>query len=632
MDPEESSIERLKRTLYSRDERLVPKEKRTPVAPREVDIPTNWGDKPDFSISPEAMVKRNNSFFNKFLLWSLAFFSVSVCAALFIFFVGFNMISSNNVDIEIVAPTSISSGEELNIGLSVINGNRTDLEGAALFIDYPEGSYAVSDETKPINHDKISLDTVEKGGTVENSVRTILFGEKDTVKSFVFRLEYKVKGSNAVFSKEKIYDVIIGSSPILLEVSYPKEVNSGQEVTVSVELTSNSSVPIKDALIKVEYPYGYTYKSSNINPVRDNSIWSVGDLKNGDKKKIDIRGVIVGQNLEDRSFRISAGTKNGSAYDFDEALASSLITMGIRKSFFDLNVTATNNAVAQVAQTMSVSIKWQNTLPDKVVDTVVEAKISGNAGDRSKVGVLGGGFYRSVDDTVFWDKNNTPPLAEMSPGDSGTLNFTVASLDNLVQPKLIKNPYINVAVVIKGERAGRDGGEVTSTENLVIKVSTVNNLTAKTLRDTGPFSNTGPIPPKADTESTYTVNWSLTNTTNDVKDGVVRATLPIGVSWKGSVSPASEKISFDPDTRIVTWDIGNIAAGAGFTNSAKQAYFKVGIIPSLSQIGSAPDIVSRASFSGTDIYTERKIEVFSLPANTRFSDSNFVEGKETVVK
>ena len=59
MEPnsEESSIERLKRNLYSRNEKLVPKEKRTPVPAHEVDVQQNWGKNTNFDLSPEAMAK-----------------------------------------------------------------------------------------------------------------------------------------------------------------------------------------------------------------------------------------------------------------------------------------------------------------------------------------------------------------------------------------------------------------------------------------------------------------------------------------------------------------------------------------------------------------------------------------------
>ncbi len=622
MNPEESSIERLKRTLYSRNEDIVPKEKRTPVSPKDFNVPTSWGDKPNYELTPETIVKRNNSFFNKYFFGSLAFFLLSVGIATFIFLGGMNTISSNNITMDIVAPTSVSSGEELSIGLSIKNGNRATLEDVTLFIDYPDGTESVLDENKPISHEEVDLGIIEDGKIKDHSLRVVLFGEKDTIKNFVFRLEYKVKGSNAIFSKEKSYEVIIGSSPILLEVKYPKEINSGQNVSMIIEMTSNSSVPIKDALVKVEYPYGFTYKSSSIKPVRDNSVWSVGDLKNGDKKVIEVIGTLVGQNLEDRSFTISAGTKAGGIFDFDTPLVSTLITMGIRKSFFDLSVKPYNNGIVNPSESGPVSISWQNTLPDRINDAKIEVKLSGNALERSKVSVSNEGFYRSVDDVIVWDKNTTNSLSEMSPGDSGRVSFSVASIQNLVQPRLIKNPVIDLKIVMSGERGGRDGGTVSSTEDVTIKVSSVVNLTTKSLRNSGPFSHTGPIPPKADNESTYTISWTLTNTTSDLRGANVKVVLPPGVSWKGEVSPSSEKITYDPDTRVITWDIGNVSSGAGFTSSAKQAYFKVGLVPSINQVTTAPNLVLQSNFSSIDTHTGADLKVSSPSVTTKFSDGS----------
>ncbi len=159
-NPEESSIERLKRNLYSRNEALIPKEKRTPVPSHENNVPMDWGTKTSFDLKPEDMVRRNNSFFNKFLMWSLIFFTISLGVALFIFFGGLNMISSNNLDINVVSPSSVSSGEQLAIALSVVNGNRTDLEDATLFVDYPDGAESISEDGKVLVHDKIDLGTI----------------------------------------------------------------------------------------------------------------------------------------------------------------------------------------------------------------------------------------------------------------------------------------------------------------------------------------------------------------------------------------------------------------------------------------------------------------------------------------
>lgn len=620
MNPEESSIERLKRTLYSRNEDIIPKEKRNPVAPKEYNVATDWGSKPNYDLPPEVLIKRNNAFFNKYFFGSLLFFVISLGVAAFIFLGGLNTISSNNIAMDIIAPTSVSSGEELSIGLSIKNENRTTLEDVTLFIDYPNGTESVTEENKPISHEEVNIGTIENGEIKDHSLRVVLFGEKDSTKDFIFRIEYKVKGSNATFSKEKKYEVLIGSSPIILEIDYPKEVNSGQNITMNISVTSNSSVPIKDTLLKIEYPYGFTYKDSNIKPVRDDSVWSIGDLKNGDKKIISINGVLVGQNLEDRSFRVSAGTKIDNVFDFDTPLISSLITMGIRKSFFDLSVVPYNGGIANPGVTSNTTISWQNTLPDKIVDSTIEVRLSGNALDRSKVTVGEQGFYRSVEDIIIWDKNTTEGLSDMSPGDSGRVSFSVASLANLVQPKLIKNPQINLKIVMSGERVGRDGGKVTSTEDVLIKISSVASLTSKSIRSMGPFTNTGPIPPRADMETTYTINWVVTNTTSDLKNAIVKSSLPPGVSWKGEISPSSEKVTYDPDTRMVTWDMSNISAGAGFTSSSRQVYFKVGIVPSINQVGTVPSLLLQSNFTSSDTNTGAELKTNAPQTDTKFTD------------
>jgi hypothetical protein len=632
MDPEESSIERLKRTLYSRNEAMVPKEKRTPVTGEEPSVPTDWGGKRTFDVSYPEMNKRNNSFFNKFLIYSFIFFLVACGIAIFIFFGGINMISSNNVDIKITGPSSVSSGEEFDMGLSIANLNRADLEEVSLFIDYPSGSLAPGEDNKSLSHEKISLGNISKGNSTDYTVRALLFGEKDSVKTFDLRLEYKVKGSNAVFSKEKTYDVSIGSSPLLLNVSYPQETNSGQPITLTISITSNSSVVVKNSLLKIEYPYGFTYKSSSISPVRDNSVWKIGDLKDGDKKTIIVTGILVGQDSEDRSFRVSVGTQDSSSpVDFTTALAESISTVGIRKSFFSLSVVSTSGQnLITIGQFVPMAIRWENTLPDKVINAHIEATLSGNVLDRSSVNPSEGGFWRSIDNTIIWDKTTTNSLVSLMPGDNGQVSFSFASLKNTTG--FIKNPHIDVHVVMTADRTGLSAGTVSSPFDYSVKISSSIGITAKSFRNSGPFSNSGSIPPRADKETTYTITWTLTNTSNDLKDTTVSTVLPQGVLWKGQVSPSSEKITYNPDSRTVSWGAGNVSAGVGYSFSPREVSFQVGLTPSVSQIGLEASLTGNSNVSANDTYTGEALTASAQSVSTHYSDPSYSTNDNIVVK
>lgn len=637
MDPQNSSfensrIEKLKKALYSRNESLVPKDERSHISRGESEVQTNWGMPKSFDIRADVMTKRNNSFFNKFLIISFGVFFLSLLAAIIIFFGGINMISSNNVDIKVVAPSSVSSGEELLMSLTITNENRTDLEDVALVIDYPVGTEDVNYTNRVLSHDRVELGMIPKNGSKEYTIRSLLFGEKDSVKTFILNLEYKVKGSNATLLKEKTIDVTIGSSPILMEIEYPKEVNSGQELKLRINLTSNSPVTLKNSTIKIDYPYGFTYKDSNLKPIREKSVWNMGDLKDGDKKILEVTGVLVGQNMEDRSFRISAGADNvGQVNETDSGLVESSITIGIRKSFFDLSVTTTDNAVKKIGEYIPVTIKWHNTLPGNILNSSIEAYVSGNVLDRSKVTPGNNGFYESINNKVVWDKNSLPILSQMTPGTDGQVSLSVLSLMDPGQILSIRDPHMKVHVVMKGTRSDEDSTEVSSVNDLIIKIKSSLSLVSKGYRSVGPFTNSGPIPPRADEESTYTITWTLTNTTNNLKDAEVTATLPVGITWKGEFSPTTERVSYDPDTRTIKWKVGNISAGTGFSYSPKEVFFKIGIIPSISQIGTSPAILNRATITAYDTYTETELSGFTDQVSTQFNDPNFKSG-DSIVK
>jgi hypothetical protein len=627
MEFENSRIERLKRSLYSRDESKVPQEKRTPVHGVENSVPQNWGEEPSFAYAPEIMKRKNNSFFNKFFAFSLLFFVIAAGIATFIFFGGMNLISSNNIDVKVTGPSSISSGEELDLGISVVNQNRTDLENVTLFIDYPEGTTRIDGDKSDLVHDKIALGTINKGQSKDYALRALMFGEKDSIKNITMRVEYTVKGSNAVFSKEKNYEMTINSSPLLLDIDYPKEINSGQLVTLGVNITSNSTVVVPGALVKVEFPYGFTYKDSTLKPVRD-GLWSIGDLKNGDKKSFKITGQLVGQNMEDRSFQVSVGTPSTDQNkDLDTTFASSQVTVGIRRSFFNLSTEAEGDPV--LGQTSNITILWQNTLPEKLVNNRVKVTLSGNVYDRTRVLPNNGGYYRSSDNAILWDKNTTDNLNEMVPGAEGRISFAVGSVSGV---KSLKNPYIDIHVSMSGDRSGADQSTVSSTQDITVKFSSQIGIYARSYRAVGPISNTGPIPPRAEKESTYAIAWGITNTTNDVKDAIVTATLPAYVTWKGEYYPQNESVSYDPDTRKITWNAGSVSSGVGFAFAPRTVTFKVGVTPSVTNVGNILEILSATSVSATDTFTSKKLISGASPANTRFSDPSFKTGDDTVVK
>lgn len=618
MSIEDDRIEKLKRKLYSRTSEPV-LDVRSTVLDESEAVKNSWGNDSGLKI-PEDMRHSSHThpILKKFLFGALLFFVLSVALSAYLFFGGGNLISSSNVDIKIAGPSVVASGEEVDLNISLINQNHADLQTVVLSIEYPTGASADKDASLPLVHSSDSVGTIPSGSTVDRAIKIFLLGDKDEVKTITLKLEYQVAGSNAVFSKVKKYDITIGSSPVILNVASPQEVSAGQEISFNASVSSNSSSLLRNVVLVAEYPYGFTFNSSSQTAKQGNTVWNLGDLKSGDKKTIVISGTLQAQDGEQRTFKFSVGTKiPGSTKDVDTVLSQANPTITVSKPFIDAHMAFAGDESASIptnaGDNMSGLITFSNTLPEQIHDVSASVVLTGSALDRQSVQVGGGGFYQSSNNTILWDKNSVQSFNQINPGDSKNISF---SFTTLRLPVGTKNPTVQAVLTVRGTRTSSSGavGDVSVVIAKTIKINANLTLVAKSLQG-GPIVNTGSHPPRAESPSAYTINWALSNMWNDVSGAKVTTTLPTYMEWTGQVSPSTANIMYNSGTRTIVWSPDSVSAGAGFTVSPKEVFFQVKINPSLSQVGSAPNLISSISFVGNDTFSGKNIS-FTLPALT----------------
>ncbi len=638
---ENNHINRLEQDLYSRKHKDIPHDDRSPITPADFEVEKKWNDKETVEelIQAEklkALEERGGGF--KKLLWGSAIFCLlAVFVALFMFFGGGNLVSANNIDIQVVGPTSISGGEELSLDIVIKNGNRANLEGVNLIVLYPDGTRVSGKPSEPLERERQTVGTVPARGEVRKTVKSILFGEKESIKELSISLEYRVQGSSATFFKDKKHEIAIKSSPIIVTIKNPSEVNSNQDIEFVIDLASNSGEVLENALFKAEYPFGFSYSDSNPKPFRDNNLWSIGTMAPNDTKTIRIRGKLQGQNEEERTFRFSTGIANPEREEELGAIFSILSqSIKIRRPFLaidlSLNGDMSDMVVVPPGQRIQSNLVWTNNLSEQILDGRVEVKLQGGAFDRSSVSVSGGGYYRSLDNTIIWEKSVNKDLTSIEPGGKGVVNFTFSPLASIPGNQ---NEQITVTATVSGTQINDLGKpEIVKTDVLrSVKLSSNTNLTAKSARSIGPFENSGPIPPRADQETTYTIIWSLTNTLNTISQMQVKAELPPYVKWTGLTDPNVESITYNDNTREVLWNVGDLRSGTGFSTSPREVAFQVIVEPSLSQVGNGISILETSVFSGMDRFTGKTVTGNAPAVTTRFiGDPIYRQGDERVEK
>ncbi|MES2088028.1 MAG: hypothetical protein V4467_03490 [Patescibacteria group bacterium] len=640
----ENSLEDFKKNLYSRRKIFSKSEEDTKGGFKRhdvADVPKDWGGSgvPETGFLSMRSHQTRWSFLKRLFVISIIFFVISVGVAVYMVLGGANVVSSNNVDISIVGPVSIPGGEILPLEISVTNQNNADLETADLVIDYPDGTRQPVDVTTSLKRYREAFGVVPKGKVATKKVSAVLFGEAGDLKVITVSVEYRLKGSNAIFSKKKEYSVSISSSPVIVTVDSVKEINANQDTEFTVTIVSNSSTVIKQLALNVDYPFGFTFASASPTPSWSNSFWQLGDIKPGIKKVIKLKGKIVGQDNDDRVFRFSVGTENPVN---ENQIGTNFLTttkkITLRKPFIGAAVVLDgDNAdvhVAQPGKTIRTDLTLSNNIGVRITDVQVSAKLTGNIFDNGSVSP-DGGFYQTSGSSIVWDQTLRPGLAALNPDDTTNLSFSFGTLPEQ-EIRLIKNPQMSITITITGKRPDDSGvsQQITSTITKSIRLTSSLGFSARALYYSGAINNTGPIPPKVGSPTTYTLVWSLTNSLNDVSNVKVSAIIPSYVKWVGLAVPQGEKISYNPVGGQVVWDVGDLKAGSGFSESPREISFQVSITPELSQVGTTPTLLTGATATGDDAFAATTLQADSSAAITTnlTTDIGFKEGQGKVTK
>ncbi len=641
---EQNRIEDLKKSLYSRSAPDVRTRRKLRFTPSESQVQTSWERPPEDNLPPVDLNKQYEdhtmSFFTKLLIGSFLFCIVAVSLGAYLFYNGSNLISGDNIDIAIRGPVSIPGGAPVSFDIEVLNKNNVDLQGADLAVEFPSGTIDPSDESKELKTFRQLIGDIPAGGSAKKTVSAIMFGEESLQKNINVNITYKVKGSSSLFTKNTSYDVLINSSPILLTATTFDKVASGQEFDIKVALKSNSQDTLKNVLLKGTYPFGWSFISANLKPLSDNASWKIGDIPPGGERTVIIHGKIQGEDSETRVFKFSAGAQSstdpkaiGTQY---MAVEQSIV---IEKPFISLGIAIDNDDsagdhVGAFGRSQRVNIKWFNNLTTTVSNMVITAKLAGSAYDKTAV-QPDIGYFNSATNEIVWNAQTSRELASVGAGESGTVSFMLAPTDTGSVSSPTINPSVTITASVAGNRAqGSNAQEkLSSIVSRTSRISSNVSLIGRIVRNVGPFQNTGPIPPKVEQPTTYTVVWTVDNTSSAVSGARVTASLPPYVKWLDAVSPSSENVSYNKNTGEISWDIGTVNTYTMSQSRRREVNFQISFQPSVNQADQSPILLNQATLTATDSFTGADLSNKQDSLSTRFStDPSYQEGQATVVR
>lgn len=631
LENDHNRIEDIKRRLYDPKDTGVDRRHEGVLHPQRFKVANEWkSDVPPSDTTTNIQMKKpKTSFFKKFFIGAVIFFVGALGFAFYMYSTGGISVSNDNIDITVLGNAFTKGGDELPLQIEITNRNNADLELADLLIEYPRGASDTAADVLRLPREIIG--TIKKGQSVTRNVKVSLFGDEKSIRNVKISLQYHPEGSNAIFTKEKLYPVTISSAPLSLRIDAPTQATSNQLVSFTITATLNTTLPQEATMLQVTYPPNFVFDSAVPAPNIGNSVWSLASLTQENPIPITINGRLVGQDGDQQVFHVYAGTTSPANMSVVNVVYTSLLqTMTISKPFLEARILVNSQDLpsytASGGESVSAEIAWVNNLSTRITDAQIIVNLSGNAFNKGEVNPLEG-FYDSSNSRIVWDKNTSPELSNVEPGASGVVTFSFKPVSLIGATNAIKDPQIALDVSIKGNQPSQ--GSI---------FSDVNNFAKKIIKITSDFQiassaeyAAGSLPPKAETETRYNVTWTLSNSANSINQAMARSILPIYVSWVGPVPGSIEKVTYNATTREVIWNIGTVRSYTGL-DSNREVSFVIALKPSLSQVGSVPQLMKDVFLSGTDSFTNTLVKSSRGPITTLLvSDQFFKYGNERVV-
>ena len=271
---ESSALDSIEHELYDPKVQVDALEMHHTKNRRAVDLPTSWGE--DAPILVKGDVEKGFSFGTKLLLISTLFLIVALSFAAWRVFSLRNVVSASNIDMTADITPFIQGGEVTPLILTLHNRNVSQLLEARVTLLYKQGNGSQDEQEKV--QEKREIGTINSGDFKKQDFKVSLYGSESESRDIVLKLEYKVTGSNAIFSKIVTAQVVLRAPPISVTIEGADKLSLGQSSTYSFVIKNNSATSSLPSVLQLTLPNSFTIESATPKPLPHSASWQIAQI------------------------------------------------------------------------------------------------------------------------------------------------------------------------------------------------------------------------------------------------------------------------------------------------------------------------------------------------------------------
>lgn len=615
---EGSALDTIEHELYDPKVKVGTTEIHHVRGERELSLPTSWGNE-DSPIITRAQDSGKLSFGTKVLLFSLILLFISLSFTAWRVISLRNVVSSNNIDMTADVTPFIEGGEATPLVLTVRNRNLSTLEEVKVTLLYKQGSSSQDEQEKV--QEKRDIGDILSNEYKRQDFSVVLYGAEAESRDITLKLEYGVPGSNAVFTKLVVVPVVLKTPPISVNVEGPSAISIGQNGVYKFVVRNNSATTSLPSFLQITLPNTFTLVDSSESPIARTTSWSIPALSSGEASTISITGSLTGKEGEVATIQAKVGKEGDSPRTLGIVYASQIKDIRLRSSPLSVGMKLMSDKGGEdslrYSDTTRFEIEYKNSGTQILEDVSIVLRLEGDAIVYSDVNPTSG-YYDSIAKTITWDKATFPDLAVLAPNSQGYVQVfmpTVSRGNN--------TPKLTARLTASGSSSAADDVVATLTKTWAVQGSAT--LVASTKYKNSSLSNTGPIPPRANIDTTYSIALNV-SAQNALSSAKVSFTLPVYVTWKNTSTDGS-RFSYDSKTRTVTWNIGAMKE-----NEIATGEVSLSVKPSQSHVGQSPPITSGVILEADEADSRARIKTTLTPLTTKITGEEWNVNPSLVVE
>lgn len=598
---EKSALETIEHELYDPHKKIDDVTTHRVRGTQAYNLPTSWGE--SSPVIEEAEKEYGLSFGTKFLLFSSVLLLIALVFTSWRVFSSRNVVSSANIDVTADINPYIEGGEDTPLIVTLGNRNTVPLQEVALTLMYKQGTGS-NDEQEKIN-EKREIGIIHANEYKRQDFKVALYGSESESRDVTLKLEYKIAGSNATFSKVAVKTVVLKTPPISVHIDGPNTLSVGQNGTFTISIKNNTGTSSLPSMLQMTLPNTFRIDSADPQALPRSTVWSIPSLLPGETKSVTLVGSLSGSQGETTSMRAQIGSQGDMVNSIGVVYASYSFDINLRSSPLSFDIALdTERGVADTLRygdRTTLTITYKNTSDVTLKDVAFTLSLLGNAALLKQINP-DEGYYDSQARTITWNKAILSGLSSLPPRAEGVLRVTIP-----IVLQGTNSPELKIALEGVGTSETKDDVIAMVSKSWIVQGSA--NISGKTTYKNSPFKNTGPIPPVPNAETTYTVHL-VVSAQNALTDASVSFGLPLYVTWLRTTSN-NNAISYDERTRTVTWALGTLAAGKTVVSD-----MQVSVRPSQSHVGQSPPITSGVVLDANEEVSRAHIRTTISPLTT----------------